>query len=72
MSPPHRTAGMRCVLCGLADPDDACHLSSTDTGLPLNVHRQEAKRTVRDFRQQFTLEDTIGSHVCSLEALTCV
>jgi hypothetical protein len=25
-------------------------------------------RTVRVFRQEFTLEDAIGSHVCSLEA----
>jgi hypothetical protein len=24
------------------------------------------------FRQKFTLEDAIGSHACSLEALTCV
>jgi hypothetical protein len=24
------------------------------------------------FRQRFTLADAIGSHVCSLEALTCV
>jgi hypothetical protein len=29
-------------------------------------------RTVRVFRQKFTLEDAIGSHACSLEALTCV
>jgi hypothetical protein len=28
--------------------------------------------TVRVFRQQFTLEDAIGSHACSLEALACV
>jgi hypothetical protein len=28
--------------------------------------------TVRVFRQKFTLEDAIGSHACSLEALTCV
>jgi hypothetical protein len=27
---------------------------------------------VRVFRQKFTLEDAIGSHACSLEALTCV
>jgi hypothetical protein len=27
---------------------------------------------VRDFRQKFTLEDAIGSHACSLEALPCV
>jgi hypothetical protein len=24
------------------------------------------------FRQKFTLEDAIGSHACSLEALACV
>jgi hypothetical protein len=24
------------------------------------------------FRQEFTLEDAIGSHTCSLEALACV
>jgi hypothetical protein len=28
--------------------------------------------TVRVFRQKFTLEDAIGSHACSLEALACV
>jgi hypothetical protein len=28
--------------------------------------------TVRVFRQKFTLEDAFGSHVCSLEARTCV
>jgi hypothetical protein len=28
--------------------------------------------TVRVFRQGFTLEDAIGSHTCSLEALACV
>jgi hypothetical protein len=28
--------------------------------------------TVRVFRQESTLEDAIGSHACSLEALTCV
>ena len=28
--------------------------------------------TVRVFRQKFTLEDAIGSHACSLEALTRV
>ena len=28
--------------------------------------------TVRVFRQKFALEDAIGSHACSLEALTCV
>jgi hypothetical protein len=27
---------------------------------------------VRVFRQKFTLDDAIGSHACSLEALTCV
>jgi hypothetical protein len=29
-------------------------------------------RTVRVFRQNFTLDDAIGSHACSLEALPCV
>jgi hypothetical protein len=29
-------------------------------------------RTVRFFRQKSTLEDGIGSHACSLEALPCV
>jgi hypothetical protein len=29
-------------------------------------------RTVRVFRQKFTLEDAIGSHACSLEALAGV
>jgi hypothetical protein len=28
--------------------------------------------TVRVCRQEFTLEDAIGSHACSLEALPCV
>jgi hypothetical protein len=28
--------------------------------------------TVRVFRQKFTLEDAIGSHACSLEALASV
>jgi hypothetical protein len=28
--------------------------------------------TVRVFRQKLTIEDPIGSHACSLEALTCV
>jgi hypothetical protein len=28
--------------------------------------------TVRVYRQEFTLEDAIGSHACSLEALPCV
>jgi hypothetical protein len=28
--------------------------------------------TERVFRQEFTLENAIGSHACSLEALTCV
>jgi hypothetical protein len=28
--------------------------------------------TVRVFKQDFALEDAIGSHACSLEALTCV
>jgi hypothetical protein len=28
--------------------------------------------TVHVFRQDFALEDAIGSHACSLEALTCV
>jgi hypothetical protein len=28
--------------------------------------------TVRVFGQSFSLEDAIGSHACSLEALTCV
>jgi hypothetical protein len=28
--------------------------------------------TVRVFRQNFALEDAIGSHACSLQALTCV
>jgi hypothetical protein len=28
--------------------------------------------TVRVFRQEFTLEDAIGSHTCSLEAFACV
>jgi hypothetical protein len=28
--------------------------------------------TVRVFRQEFALEDAIGSHACSLEALACV
>jgi hypothetical protein len=28
--------------------------------------------TVRVFRQKITLEDAIGSHACSLEALSCV
>jgi hypothetical protein len=28
--------------------------------------------TVRVFRQKFTLEDAVGSHACSLEALPCV
>jgi hypothetical protein len=28
--------------------------------------------TVCVFRQEFTLEDAIGSHACSLEALACV
>jgi hypothetical protein len=28
--------------------------------------------TVRVFRQKFTLEDAIGSHACSLEAVACV
>jgi nicotinamide phosphoribosyltransferase len=28
--------------------------------------------TVRVFRQKFTLEDVIGSHACSLQAITCV
>jgi hypothetical protein len=28
--------------------------------------------TVRVFRQDFALEDAIGSHACSLEALPCV
>jgi hypothetical protein len=28
--------------------------------------------TVRTFRRTFTLEDAIGSHACSLEALPCV
>jgi ABC-type multidrug transport system fused ATPase/permease subunit len=32
---------------------------------------QILNRTVRVFRQKFTLEDTIGSHACSLEALPC-
>jgi hypothetical protein len=27
---------------------------------------------VRVFGQKFTLEDAIGSHACSLEALACV
>jgi hypothetical protein len=30
------------------------------------------RRTVRVFRQKFTLEDAIGSHACSLEANTRV
>ena len=28
--------------------------------------------TVRVFRREFTLEDGIGSHACSLEAIACV
>jgi hypothetical protein len=28
--------------------------------------------TVRIFRQKFPLEDAIGSHACSLQALACV
>jgi hypothetical protein len=28
--------------------------------------------TVRVFRQKFPLEDAIGSHACSLDALPCV
>ena len=41
------------------------------------VHRLYEKTpnmegTVRFFRQKFTLDDAIGSHACSLEALPCV
>jgi hypothetical protein len=44
-----------------------------------DVHRRpgpakhgDSAGTVRVFRQEFTLEDAIGSHACSLEALACV
>jgi hypothetical protein len=33
---------------------------------------QEEDGTVRVFRQTFSLEDAIGSHACSLQALTCM
>jgi hypothetical protein len=32
----------------------------------------ELTGTVRVFRQESTLEDTIGSYACSLEALACM
>jgi hypothetical protein len=37
-----------------------------------NDDTTRAVRTVRVFRQKFTLEDAIGSHACSLKALPCV
>jgi hypothetical protein len=36
------------------------------------VRSKTCPGTVRAFRQKFPLEDVIGSHACSLEALTCV
>jgi hypothetical protein len=38
----------------------------------VSTMRGSLKRTVRFFRQKFTLEDAIGSHACSLEALACI
>jgi hypothetical protein len=37
-----------------------------------NVEIFDLERAVRVFRQKFALEDAIGSHACSLEALTCM
>jgi hypothetical protein len=46
-------------------------LSTTDA--KPNDHANVTGRcTVRVCRQQFTLEDAIGSHACSLEALACM
>jgi hypothetical protein len=41
---------------------DGCVCRLKDGGLEASI------RTVRVFRQKFTLEDAIGSHACSLEA----
>jgi hypothetical protein len=38
----------------------------------LSANKQTVLRTVRVFRQEFTLEDTIGSHACSRETNTRV
>jgi hypothetical protein len=36
------------------------------------VTRSASNGTVRVFRQKFTLDDAIGSHACSLQAIRCV
>jgi hypothetical protein len=53
---------------------DQWHSSQVSTFLtsPHCKLRPNTEGTVRVFRQKFTLEDAIGSHACSLEALTCV
>jgi hypothetical protein len=41
-------------------------------GFDEELYECEGFGTVRVSRQRFTLEDAIGSHACSFEALACV
>jgi dipeptidase len=51
-------------------------LTVNDTMFLMRTHFENTwfdnEGTVRVFRQEFTLEDAIGSHACSLEALAYV
>jgi hypothetical protein len=51
---------------------DAAHAYGADTPAAMRVLFSAQLGTVRGFRQKFTLEGAIGSHACSLQALTCV
>jgi hypothetical protein len=47
--------------------------ASTLKGLVVGMRVLKINGIVRGFfRQRFTLEDAVGSHACSLEALACV